>query len=318
MTHHSVYTVLLLLITAAALSGRQTAHATPDYDIQVVKTGLDRPWSINFAPDGRLFFTSRNTGRLSALNIATGDIQTFTGLPPAGFRAENEAGMLGMELDPDFATNRQVYICYSYFDNSNNRRNRLSRFTVNLEAGAVSDETVLIDGMVGAQYHNGCRVIVSPDNRYLFVSMGDALDPTLAQSLNSTAGKTFRIFKDGTIPADNPFPADPGLPRSRVWTLGHRNHQGLAFNPATGDLWSTEHGPDIMDELNVLEAGRNYGWGWGDPPRYCLGTINCEGVPNFMPPVATFNPDSTVAISDMVFYTATRSLNGLVISSSSP
>ncbi|MCS7289091.1 MAG: PQQ-dependent sugar dehydrogenase, partial [Roseiflexus sp.] len=174
---------LFLVAIALALPERNAVHAAPDYEIEIVKTGLDRPWSINFAPDGRLFFTARNSGRLYALNIATGNVQTFSGLPPARFRAESEAGMLGMALDPDFATNGWAYICYSYSDENGNRQNRLSRFTVNLTSSSIAEERVLIDAMVGATHHNGCRVIVSPDNRYLFVSMGDALAPTLAQDL---------------------------------------------------------------------------------------------------------------------------------------
>ncbi|ABU56297.1 PQQ-dependent sugar dehydrogenase [Roseiflexus castenholzii] len=303
MPRHLLWMMLFLTIAATALPGGSATYAAPGYEIQVVKTGLDRPWSINFAPDGRLFFTARNSGRLYALNTATGNVQTFSGLPPARFRAEQEAGMMGMALDPDFATNGWAYICYSFFDNDGNRRNRLSRFTVNPVSGAVSGERVLIETMVGALYHNGCRVIVSPDNRYLFVSMGDATVPSLAQDLDSTGGKTFRIFKDGSIPTDNPFYDNGRIPRSLIWTYGHRNHQGLAFHPTTGDLWSTEHGPEIMDELNVLIAGRNYGWGWGSGPHYCLGTVNCGSVPDFMPPVAVFNPERTVATSDMVFYT---------------
>lgn len=310
MYRHLLWMMLFLTIAATVLPGGQAVRAAPGYDIEVVKTGLDRPWSINFAPDGRLFFTARNSGRLYALNITTGAVQTFSGLPPAGFRAEQEAGMLGMELDPDFAVNGWAYICYSYTD-SGNRRNRLSRFTVNPATGVVSGEQILIDNMVGALYHNGCRVVLSPDHQYLFVSMGDAGNPSLAQNLDSTGGKTFRIFKNGDIPTDNPFYDNGRLPRSLIWTYGHRNHQGLAFHPTTGELWSTEHGPDIMDELNVLTVGddngrrygHNYGWGWGSGPRYCLGTVNCDGVPDFMPPVAVFNTDSTVATSDMVFYT---------------
>lgn len=303
MARHLLRIVVLLVVACAPVNGFAITHAAPLYAIEVVKTGLDRPWSINFAPDGRLFFTARNSGRLYALTLTTGEVQTFGDLPPSRFRAESEAGMLGMELDPDFASNGWAYICYSYFDANNNRKNRLSRFTVDPGAGVVHSEVILIDNMAGATHHDGCRIIVSPDNRYLFVSMGDALDPSLAQNLDSTAGKTFRIFKDGSIPTDNPFYAAGQLPRSLVWTLGHRNHQGLAFHPTTSDLWSTEHGPDIMDELNILIAGRNYGWGWGNPPRYCLGTVNCDGIPDFMAPVAVFNTNSTVATSDMVFYT---------------
>ncbi|MGQ9550601.1 MAG: PQQ-dependent sugar dehydrogenase [Roseiflexus sp.] len=303
MTRHLLRILILFATVVAPVIGGMVSGASPSYEIEVVKTGLDRPWSINFAPDERLFFTARNSGRLYALSIATGEVHTFSGLPPSRFRAENEAGMLGMALDPDFADNGWAYICYAYFDESNNRKSRLSRFTVDTGAMLVRDEFVLIDDMAGATHHNGCRVVVSPDNRYLFVSMGDALNPPLAQDLASTAGKTFRIRKDGSIPSDNPFYAAGQLPRALIWTLGHRNHQGLAFHPTTGDLWSTEHGPDIMDELNVLIAGRNYGWGWGDPPRYCLGTVNCDDVPDFMAPVAVFNADSTVATSDMTFYT---------------
>lgn len=303
MSRHLLWMMICLAMAATILPGGDAAHAAPGYEIQVVKTGLDRPWSINFAPDGRLFFTARNSGRLYALNITTGAVQSFSGLPPARFRVEGEAGMLGMALDPDFATNGWAYICYSSFDEAGNRRNRLSRFTIDLAAGIVTGERPLVDPMVGATHHNGCRVVISPDNQYLFVSMGDAVVPSLAQDLDSTGGKTFRIFKDGSIPVDNPFYENGRLPRSLIWTYGHRNHQGLAFHPTTGDLWSTEHGPDIMDELNVLIAGRNYGWGWGSGPRYCLGTVNCDGVPDFMPPVAVFNTDSTVATSDMAFYT---------------
>ena len=105
MARYLTPSILFLIVVALALAGGNAAHAVPDYEIQIVKTGLDRPWSINFAPDGRLFFTARNSGRLYALNLTTGAVQTFRGLPPARFRAESEAGMLGMDLDPDFAGN---------------------------------------------------------------------------------------------------------------------------------------------------------------------------------------------------------------------
>ena len=105
MTRYLIWILLLSVGAFASVIGIAVTHAAPSFEIEVVKTGLDRPWSINFAPDGRLFFTARNSGRLYALSIATGAVQTFSGLPPSRFRAESEAGMLGMDLDPDFAGN---------------------------------------------------------------------------------------------------------------------------------------------------------------------------------------------------------------------
>ncbi len=291
---------LLLSILAVALLWQSETRAAPDFEIDIVKTSLDRPWSINFAPDGRLFFTSRSDTsiRLRALNLVTGEIQVFNSSPPSPVRVESEAGVLGMELDPNFAENGWVYICYSTYGAGMAKQNRLSRFTVNVGSATIGDELPLIDGMVGALTHNGCRVVVSPDNRYLFVTMGDASNASLAQNLDSSGGKTFRIFKDGSVPTDNPFYAAGQLPRSLIWTLGHRNHQGLAFQPATGRLWSTEHGPSQKDELNLLQQGRNYGW------PTCLGIQPaCAGVANYAPAIAEYDTDVTVATSDMTFYT---------------
>lgn len=301
MVHRSVLFGALALLLAISPLWHNKALAAPDYEFQVVKTGLMRPWSINFGSDGRLWFTSRNSAnvQLSALDLASGAVQVFTSSPPSPVRIESESGVLGMVFDPDFASNNWVYICYSY-SNGATDLNRLSRYTVDFASETIGQETILIDAMAGAAIHNGCRVVFSPDNQYLFVTVGDANNTALAQDIASPAGKTFRIFKDGGIPTDNPFYAAGQLVRSRVWTLGHRNHQGLAFEPATGLLWSTEHGPNTRDELNILEAGRNYGW------PTCLGVQpTCPSVTNYAPAIAEFDTSNTVATSDMTFYTGT-------------
>jgi glucose/arabinose dehydrogenase len=144
--------------------------------------------------------------------------------------------------------------------------------------------------MPGASYHNGCRVIVSPDGAHLFFSMGDAGKARGAQDLDYRGGKIFRLNLDGSVPADNPFKDSP------VWSLGHRNPQGLRFRPGTDELWSTEHGPDTQDELNLIVKGGNYGW------PACRGTDKCPSIENYQPAKAEFDRNDTVATSDLIFY----------------
>ncbi|MEO6063054.1 MAG: PQQ-dependent sugar dehydrogenase [Thermoflexales bacterium] len=287
---------LLLPATSSSTStltftSTQTTSPTPSpgpiaWRVETVIEGVDRPWSLNFAPDGRLFFTSRDTGVISALDVARGSVTAFAGLPRV--RVGGEAGLLGMALDPAFAQTGWLYACYSYASGGQ-ALNRLSRFT--LRDRALGSELVLIDAMPGATFHNGCRVIVGPDG-LLYASMGEASERALAQNATSLGGKTFRIKPDGTIPADNPFGNSP------VWTIGHRNPQGLAFHPLTGALWSTEHGPEKRDELNVIVGGKNYGW------PTCEGTAPvCGAITNYVPAIRQYEDSATIAISDLVFYT---------------
>lgn len=313
---------LLLLI------GFALAQPAPSFRIVEVARNLGVPWSLKFAPDGRLFFTQRDrtTIGVSALEVRTGRITTYEG--EAAVRDEGEGGVMGLELDPGFARNNKLYICYSYWkdgiQNENNRRNRLSSFV--LSAGRLTQEKVLLDEMLGWWNHNGCRVLWGPDNK-LYVSMGDAGDApsnipgefgfaAKAQSLKLLAGKIFRINPDGSIPTDNPFYTQTRGAVRAIWTLGHRNPQGLAFQPATGLLWSTEHGPNTRDELNIIRKGQNYGW-----PR-CSGTqpfgtiltvaadsitFNCTGNDlrgNYQPAVREYagGDEPTIAPSNLIFY----------------
>ena len=223
---------------------------------------------------------------ISALDVARGSVTAFSGLPRV--RVGGEAGLLGMALDPDFAKTGWLYACYSY-SAAGLPLNRLSRFM--LRGNVLSDELTLIDAMPGALYHNGCRVVIGPDG-LLYATMGEASERDLAQDPASLGGKTFRINPDGSIPAGNPFGNSP------VWTLGHRNPQGLAFHPVTGALWSTEHGPEKRDELNILRKGMNYGW------PTCEGTAPvCGAIANYAPAIRQYEDNATIAISDLVFYT---------------
>ncbi len=316
--------LLLLLLSSFALT------QNPSFRVEEVARNLGVPWSLKFAPDGRLFFTQRDRTRIgvSALDLRRGRISTYEG--EASVRDEGEGGVMGLELDPGFARNNKLYICYSYWKegvpNENNRRNRLSSFT--LTNNRLTDEKILLDDMLGWLNHNGCRVVWGPDNK-LYVSMGDAGDApsnvpgefgyaAKAQSLRLLAGKIFRLNPDGSIPTDNPFYDQTSGTARAIWTLGHRNPQGLAFQPETRLLWSTEHGPNTRDELNILRKGKNYGW-----PR-CSGTqpfgtvltvnadnitFNCTGSDlreSYQPAVREYagGNEPTIAPSNLVFYNA--------------
>jgi glucose/arabinose dehydrogenase len=245
--------------------------------------GLEHPWSIVVMPDGNLLVTER-PGHLRRIDAATGAVTAIGGMPDV--RAESEAGAMGLALDPDFGTNGRLYLCYST-GWTLSPGNRLSAFT--LKGNELTGEEVLLDDLPGAKWHNGCRVEVSPDG-HLFASMGDATQAGAAQDPQRPHGKIFRLNRDGSVPADNPFPNAP------VWSYGHRNPQGLAFRPESGELWSTEHGPDTQDELNRIEKGGNYGW------PLCRGTDACPGLADYRPAIAEFDRDRTVAVSDLIFY----------------
>lgn len=259
------------------------ASAAPAFEVTPLSQGLEHPWSIALGPDGQLWVTER-PGRLQRIDPESGEKTRISRLPD--IRARAESGLMGLALDPDFAGNGQLYLCYST-GSMLNPGNRLSRFRVT--GDEIGDEKILIDDMPGAMWHNGCRVEISPDG-FLFASMGDATEADEAQNPRALAGKIFRLNRDGSIPADNPDPTSP------VWSIGHRNPQGLAFRPGDGSLWSTEHGPDTQDELNKIEKGGNYGW-----PR-CRGINACGNLPNYHPAAAEFTRDGTIAISDLIFY----------------
>lgn len=274
----------ILLGLALLFAGANAAAAQfADFKVATLTDGLEHPWSIALMPDGNLLVSER-PGRLQLIDAKTGRKRAVTGMPEV--RVESEAGALGLALDPDFAKSGRLYLCYST-GWTLSAGNRLSAFT--LKDGRLGDEQVLLDDLPGAKWHNGCRVRLSPDG-FLFASLGDATSAGGAQDVAYLGGKIFRLNRDGSIPADNPFPQSP------VWSFGHRNPQGLAFRPGDGALWSTEHGPDTQDEVNRIEKGGNYGW------PLCRGTDPCPGLAGYHAAQAEFDHDRTIAISDLIFY----------------
>jgi glucose/arabinose dehydrogenase len=244
-----------VFVTAAAWFAAPVAHAA-DMRWTTVASGLDHPWSLAFLPDGRMLVTER--GGTMRIVTPQGEVGTpLAGLPPVA--ARSQGGLLDVALDPKFADNRWVY--WSYSEPGPDRSNGTAVARGRLNGERLDDVQVIFRQRpkVAGVAHYGSRLAFGRDGR-LFVTLGDRLfHRDQAQRLDSHLGKVVRIEADGRVPVDNPFVRTPGaLPE--IWSLGHRNVQGAALHPATGALWTHEHGPEGGDEVNLTEAGRNYGW----------------------------------------------------------
>jgi glucose/arabinose dehydrogenase len=207
-----------------------------------VATGLEVPWGLTFLPDGRALVGERPSGAVSVISV-DGGAQPIGTVP--GVADDGEGGLLGVVASPIFSSDRLVYAYVT--TNTDNRVLRL-RMTNDRLVGA----RPVLTGIPKNSFHDGGRLLFGPDGM-LYVTTGDAGDPEQAQNLESLSGKILRITADGEVPDDNPFAGSP------VWSYGHRNVQGLAFDDG-GRLWATEFGSSAFDELNLIEPGGNYGW----------------------------------------------------------
>jgi glucose/arabinose dehydrogenase len=262
----------------------------PEIEVRVLATNLEVPWGMAFAPDGRLFITER-PGRIRV--VSDGALDPAPWLSINVNRFTQEGGLMGIAVAPDFAEEPWVYVCYTTFVGGD-IANRVSRFRE--VDGRGSNEEILVDNILGASIHDGCRVKVGPDGM-IYASTGDASRPARAQDVNTLNGKILRIRPDGGIPEDNPFG-----PESYVYSYGHRNPQGLAFRGSDGALFETEHGPSgevgglrAHDEVTQIEAGANYGW---------PSAVGAPQQPQYRDPILLF-PDPAVPPAGATFYEAT-------------
>ncbi len=229
------------------------------YRTNAVTTSLLSPWGITSLPDGRLLVTEKG-GRMRIVTTSGGISEPITGIPPVN--SSGQGGLLGLCLDPDFVTNRMVYWSFSEPSQEGN--------STAIAKGKLSDNERALEGVTviyraGPAYsgtnHYGGRVVFDRTGN-LLVSTGERSDLVIrvqAQSVSSALGKIIRITKDGQPAPANPFVGQSGA-RPELYSIGHRNPQGLAIHPVTGDVWQSEHGPRGGDELNRVQAGANYGW----------------------------------------------------------
>lgn len=258
----SLLGIVLLIASALPTSGQSLLRsAYHDYHVTTVVEGLERPWSVAFLPGGDMLVTEK-PGRLRIVRGGQLLEEPVMGVPEV--LDEGQGGLLDVMPHPNFASNHLLYLTYSKpFDNGEGATTAIARGV--FENDQLKDVEVLFEAESEGRGHYGSRLAFD-ENGYLFFSVGDRQAPPRgdleghpAQDLSNHHGTINRIHDDGQIPTDNPFVDQEGV-RPEIWSYGHRNPQGLAFHPETGDLWSTEHGPQGGDEVNLIRQGLNYGW----------------------------------------------------------
>ena len=257
--------VLVSLVMAAVISGcapgggivaRPTpTEAAPGFTETVIQSGLVVPWDVAVAGDGRMFVTER-PGTISVFESTAPMAKRIATTQVPGVRAMGEAGLLGLALDPDFATTRELYVCASRVEQGE-WRNQVLRYRLSGTALAL-DATVLRAGIIATGIHDTCRIRFGPDGK-LWVATGDAGQPAHAQDATSLNGKVLRLNPDGSIPSDNPTIKGQSAPGA-VYALGLRNPGGLAFHPKTGIAFVVDAGDQMQDEVDLVTAGANFGW----------------------------------------------------------
>lgn len=258
---------LFLALSSAAIWADESASmrcdavpvAMPSPALQVtsVVKGLNNPWGLAFLPDGRMLVTERS-GQLRLADSSGGLSKPLSGVPAV--HAQGQGGLLDIALDPDFAASQRIYLSYSESGSGSTSGTAVYRARLDLANLSLQDGRVIFrqSPKTTGNGHYGSRLVFGRDGM-LYVTLGERqkLDP--AQDNAAHLGKVIRIRSDGSIPPDNPFTKVSGV-LPQIWSLGHRNPQGAALHPQTGQLWISEHGAMGGDEINIAQAGKNYGW----------------------------------------------------------
>jgi glucose/arabinose dehydrogenase len=304
----AVALVPTLLTTLPAALAAQDVHSSAHHDVRVVTVaeGLEHPWSLAFLPGGDLLVTER-PGRLRIIRDGRLLPDAVAGVPAV--HAEGQGGLLDVVPHPAFESNRLLYLSYAkpVADGATTAVSR-GRF----EGDRLVDVEEIFEADTRGRGHFGSRLTFDRDG-YLYVTVGDRQAPPSgdleshpAQDLSNHHGKILRLHDDGRVPEDNPFVGRAGA-RGEIWSYGHRNPQGLAIHPETGDLWANEHGPQGGDEVNRIGPGLNYGWpviGFG--VNYRTGMAIHEGTHREGMEVPAHVWVPSIATSGLLFYTGDR------------
>lgn len=278
-----VFSICLSVICSACKKDDKETSTPVGISDRVLTENLSQPWEITWGPDDHIWMTERG-GRVSRVNPQTGQATLLIAIKDV--KSQGEGGLLGMALHPAFTITPHVFVAYNY-DNSGNYREKIVRYSYN--GSTLTDPLIILDNIAASNIHNGCRLVIIGDK--LFISTGDAANQSLPQNTSVVNGKILRLNLDGSVPADNPIAGNP------VWSYGHRNAQGLVY--ANNRLYSSEHGPDSDDEINIIEKGRNYGW--PTVKGFCEGgEQNFCSTNNVKEPLKVWTP--TIAVSGMDYY----------------
>jgi len=321
-------TIAYMRVQSGTLKGPPAFVPSPDnqmirsqkqtFQTKIVASGLDSPWGLAFLPDGRLLVTER-AGRLRIINDGQLLAEPVKNTPAVW--ARQDSGMLDVAVHPDYKTNGWIYLAYTDSDPSWVAPVLAPGEAPPARPPSPPSMTVLIRGKLNANNewvdtqeifrapyslytpsgsHYGVRFLFDGKG-HLFYSLGERGDITNAQKLDNPLGKIHRINDDGSIPADNPFVDAPGAVKS-IWSLGHRNPQGMDFDPVSGLMWESEHGPTGGDEINIIDKGKNYGW--GVVTHGIQRGISLRAAPGMEPPIAHYTP--VIAPSGIHFYRGDR------------
>lgn len=248
--------------SVSAVVAEQTNAPQPSFksrvSVETVAKGLNHPWGMQFLPDGRMLVTER-AGRMRIVDVSGALSPPVAGVPPVF--ATGQGGLLDVALDPGFANNGRIFFSYAEPRGAGTAATSVASATLTLtgNGGALSSVKVIFrqePGTTGGN-HFGSRIAIARDGN-LFITVGERYQRDRAQDMTTHYGKVIRVSPDGAVPPDNPkWPLEA---KPQIWSLGHRNVQAAAIDPATGRLWTIEHGARGGDELNHPEAGKNYGW----------------------------------------------------------
>jgi glucose/arabinose dehydrogenase len=294
-------TASFLIVTGTRGEDTSFASSAGQLEVQTIAGGLVNPWSLGFLPDGRMLVTER-PGRIRIVTAEGQLSPPLKGVPEVF--ASGQGGLLDLAIDKSYAQNKTIYFCFAERTGGGGRT-AVARARLNDGNGRLDDTKIIFrqEGPLSSGNHYGCRIVQAGDGN-LFVTLGEHFTyRDEAQNLGNHLGKIIRIAPDGSVPSDNPFVGRADA-KPEIWSFGHRNEQGLAINPASGDLWEIEHGPRGGDEVNIIGRGKNYGWpviGYGID--YSGAKIHASSVKDGMEqPIKYWVP--SIAPSGMMFYTA--------------
>ena len=275
-TFHSLRTTIVILILICLIISCSTKRKEFEIiesegtklKVETVTDSITIPFGMDFLPDGRLLVTDRAIGNMVVVNTETGEKELLQGVPKVV--GHGDGGLLDILVHPDYKNNGWIYFSYSEGDTTSNT---MVVDRAKLDGPKLVQRERLFTTLpyFKKPLHHGSRLVLK--DGYLFIAMGEKTDlKDSAQTLNNHLGKVLRIYEDGQVPKDNPYVDTPNA-KPEVWSYGHRNPNGLALNPATGDLWEHEHGPMGGDEVNIIKPTLNYGW-----PVITYG-LNYDGTP---------------------------------------